>query len=469
MTPEDTGDSPESLITAVQASLNTLKHTHPERSGLLIALSGGLDSMSLLHLCHHFCEDYPQVFPQGLRVIHVNHGLSPRADFWQQHCAETCMSLGIDLVIETLDLQAETGQGLEEVARNARYAAFGRQILSHEILLLAHHQDDFAETVLLRLMRGAGPRGLAGIPLSRPVTNGILWRPLLGFSRAALEAYARHIGLQWVDDESNSDVRFSRNFLRQQIGPELSRHWPSWQKSVMRSAALCAEADQLLQEMAIEQLQQLTADQGRRLRWLTLPEMSGARQRLLIRHWLLRATALTPPWQLVQRIMDEMLAAGPDAQPEISWGKWLIRRYRDTLYLLQAGESMPREVSGSEQLPLLSPKGLFWPRQADGRRGALVLPGNGVLRLHPVSEGGMRWPEGECRVRYRQGGERCALAGRPGRALKKILREADIPPWIRIRTPLLYVDGELAWIPGAGVCEGFAVNGAGWAVVWQMP
>jgi tRNA(Ile)-lysidine synthase len=469
MTTEDTGDSPESLIAGLQASFTTLKRIHPARTGLLIALSGGLDSMSLLHACHQFCQHYPQVFPDGLRVIHVNHGLSPKAGSWQQHCVDTCASLGTALVIETLELQAETGQSLEEKARDARYAAFARHILTHETLLLAHHQDDFAETVLLRLMRGAGPRGLSAIPISRSVADGILWRPLLGFSRAALEKYAKQNGLHWVDDESNSDVRFSRNFLRQQIGPYLSQHWPSWQKSVMRSAVLCAEAEQLLQEMALEQLQTLTEGQNDRLTWVTLPDMSRARQRLLIRHWLLRATALTPPWQLVQRIMDEMLDAGADAQPEISWRQWLIRRHRDALYLLQAHETKQWKVTGSEQLPPMPPKGLIWSRQADGGMDALVLPGNGVLRLHPVSEGGMRWPDGECRVLYRQGGERCALAGRPRRALKKIMQEADIPPWIRTRTPLLYVDGELAWIPGAGVCEGFAGNGVGWAVVWQMP
>lgn len=467
---------PDDAAVAVQLqhSLHLLSQQYPHSTGLVIALSGGLDSVALFDACVRFCDKNPQQYPAGLRAIHVHHGLSVNADAWQHYCQALCSDRGVALSCVSVSVANDSGLGIEAQARHSRYRAFSDQLAAHEVLLMAHHRDDQAETVLLRLLRGAGPGGLAGMPQHRTLGEAVLWRPFLEVSRAELQRYVAARQLRWVDDESNDDVSLSRNYLRHQVIPAIAGHWPDWQGSVLRSGMLGGDAEQLLQELAHDALQPLVscnpgdADQLSLL-WTPLVSMSLARQRLLIRHWLLQQTRQLPGWRLVQRIVHEMLAAAPDAQPQIAWDDWLLRRYRDRLYLNQADELLQQHVSQREQLPDMPHLGFAWLPQPDGRLPALVLPGNGAVRLFQTAQGGMRMPQGECFIRYRVGGERCALPGRPHRALKKILQESALPPWVRARTPLLYVNDELAWIAGVGVCEGFQSDGMGWAVAWQMP
>lgn len=457
------------LSQSLQHSLQLLRQQHPQCTGLVIALSGGLDSVALLDACVHLQSEAPQLFPSGLRALHIHHGLSPNADDWQRHCEQLCSHHGVPLSCVSVQVARDDGQGLEAQAREQRYRVFAGQLAAHEALLMAHHLDDQAETVLLRLLRGAGPGGLAGMPQQRSLGEGVLWRPLLDIPRSGIEHYAHTRQLRWVEDESNTDITLSRNYLRHQVIPAIAEHWPVWRNSVLRSGMLGGDAEQILQELAQETLLPLRDADEQSLQWPPLLDMSPARQRLLIRHWLQQQTGQVPGWRLVHRVMQEVLGAAPDAQPEVAWDDWLLRRYRDRLYLSQAHESVQQRVSQREQLPDMPDAGYAWMPQSDGRLPALVLPGNGAVRLFQIAQGGMRLPQGECRIRYRSGGERCALPGRPHRALKKILQESAIPPWVRARTPLLYVDGELAWIAGVGVCEGFQTDGPGWAVAWQMP
>lgn len=460
-------------VPALLFSLQKLHEQAPDVRTLVIALSGGLDSMVLLDACLSSQNQWISMFPGGIRAIHIHHGLSKHAGSWsafcEQHCAQAGVAFKSTKVGVRLQGLSDAGESLEEAARHARYQAFERDLATDEALLMAHHKDDQAETVLMNLLRGSGARGLAGIPESRPLGRSQLWRPLLQQSRAELETYARHRSLPWVEDESNADTRLSRNFVRHELLPLMATHWPSARDALVRTAQLQADNDELLSLLAHQYLHEHYDAEENSLQVTALLATSPAMQRLVLRHWLHNASCreqadrLWPDWQCLQTLVDEVLLAAPDAEPLLLWQGREIRRFRDRLFMMWPAEALPPP-------PI---DGFLWQQTADGRLPVMVLPGNnGSLRLLHVKEAGMIFPTGECRVRYRGSeGLECALAGRPRRALKKIMQESDVPPWIRARTPLIYIDNQLAWIAGVGVCEGFQTDKGsnGWAVNWQLP
>jgi tRNA(Ile)-lysidine synthase len=279
-----------------------------------IAFSGGLDSTVLLHLLAHLAKT--QSLP-ALSAIHVHHGLQVAADAWPQHCQSVCDALGIALQIVRVKVQA--GASLEQAAREARYAAFGDVTLADDLLLTGQHRDDQAETLLFRLLRGAGVRGLSGMPIQRPMGQGRLVRPLLDVTRAELEAYAKAHQLSWIEDPSNQDRQFSRNYLRHQVMPLLTSRWPQAQASMARSAAHLREAQGLLDELA--QIDLAQAATPSEFEWLGLPslelaplmKLSVARQRNLLSHWLEPQTRLpdTDHWSGC----TDLINATQDASP----------------------------------------------------------------------------------------------------------------------------------------------------------
>ena len=210
-----------------------------------IAFSGGLDSTVLLHLLADLAKT--ELLP-ALSAIHIHHGLQTAADAWPQHCQVVCDALGVPLLIERVKVQP--GASLERAARDARYAVFSAQTLANDVLLTGQHRDDQAETLLFRLLRGAGVRGLSGMPQQRPVGQGTLIRPLLAVTRAELERYAQAHSLSWIEDPSNQHRQFSRNYLRHQVMPALSERWPQAQANMARSAAHLRDAQGLLDELA---------------------------------------------------------------------------------------------------------------------------------------------------------------------------------------------------------------------------
>ena len=468
--------SDKHLAGTAPALLHSLKQLHehfPHGRRLVIALSGGLDSMVLLDACCELQPEWISQFSGGVRAIHVHHGLSVNADRWlafcEQQCAKRAICLSSIKAGAFVRAFCAAGDSIEEAARRARYQSFERELADDEVLLTAHHKNDQAETVLLNLLRGSGARGLSGMPVGRALGQGQLWRPLLQQSRAELEAYALSRALPCIEDESNSDVRMSRNFLRHQVLPLLASHWPAVQDTLLRTAALQADNDQLLSQLAGQYLSQHHDVAENTLHIADLLPATLAMQRLVLRHWLHNASCTQasagqwPEWQSVQTLIDGVMLASADAEPLLQWQGREIRRFRDRLFMMWPAEPLP-------PAPI---DGFLWRQTPDGRLPVMVLPGNnGSLRLLQSREGGMVFPQGECRVRYRGAeGLECALAGRPRRALKKILQESDVPPWVRARTPLIFIDNQLAWIAGVGVCEGFQINngGNGWAVNWQMP
>ena len=409
-----------------------------------VAFSGGLDSTVLLHLLASLAQR--EQFPP-LRAIHIQHGLQVAAEAWPAHCQRVCAALKVPLLVREVQVQA--GASLEQAARDARYAAFASVLGADELLLTAQHRDDQAETLLIRLLRGAGARGLAAMPASRPLGAGQLVRPLLDVSRDELQTYARANGLDWVEDPSNRDERFSRNFLRRQVLPLLTSRWPQAMASMARSAAHLSEAQGLLDELAQGDLAAL--DTPSRFAWLALPslplapllKLSAARQRNLLRYWLAPLTPLPDSDHWVG--WTSLASAAVDAAPIWRLARGELRRADGRLWWLTGA-----------WLQALPPIDL--PLSADT---PMRLPGNGCVRLLGQA------PAGPLYVRYRQSGEQFYLPGRGRRELKRLLNEAGVPGFVRGRLPLLYRGNELLSVANLPQLSVAGLNS--WQFVWQPP
>jgi tRNA(Ile)-lysidine synthase len=381
----------------------------PQRAPVLVGFSGGLDSTVLLHwLAHH-----PQIRDHGLRAIHVHHALHTDADTWLAHCEAICSALSVPLQAIRVHVPRDTGQGLEAAARHARHAAFTRHLAEHETLALAHHQDDQAETFLLRALRGSGCDGLAAMQMWREYQPGWLWRPLLDTPRAELLAYAQTHTLTWLDDPSNRDTDFDRNFLRNTVFPLLQQRWPQASACFARSAALSAQATTLLNEEDAHALRkvQYSADT---LHVESLRQLSPARRARVLRLWVSLLGLPALPGQGVRHIESDLLPAQHDTEACFIWAQTKIQRWRGYLH---AG--MQREL----------PKD--WSALWDTAQ-PLTLPTGDTLTLL-----GPPFPQ-VLRVHARQGGERIRLPNRQhSHALKQVLQDNAIPPWHRLRMPLL--------------------------------
>ena len=385
-----------------------------------VALSGGLDSTVLLHLLAQLRQTH--TLPP-ITAVHVHHGLQAAADAWPAHCQVLCDALSVPLQVVRVQVQA--GASLERAARDARYQAFVVVTQEQEVLLTAQHRDDQAETLLFRLLRGAGVSGLAAMPRQRRLGEGHLCRPLLDVSRTELEAYAREQHLSWVEDPSNTQTAFSRNYLRHEVFPLLTRRWPQAAASMARSAAHCAEAQGLLEELAQQDLQAGIC--ATEFAWLGLPSLelaplvglSPARQRNALRHWLAAFSRLpdTDHWAGWEALRD----ARDDAQPVWRLGDGELHRAGGRIWWL-SGEWLRQPVAP-----------LSWEHPDQ----PLILPNNGQLQL--VGD----IPDGPLQVSYRQGGEVMALAQRGHRDLKRLLNERGVPLFARGRLPLLYRQEQL--------------------------
>ena len=416
--------SPENLI-------DTLRGL-PAAQRYWVALSGGLDSSVLLHAL----ATRRDALPGKLRAVHVDHGLNPQSGGWRRHCEHLCASLGVPLESRTVTVAPAPGESQEAVAREQRYAAFRSVLGVDDLLLLAQHQDDQAETILLQALRGAGVRGLAAMP-ELAMNEGLhLARPLLAYPRTELEAWARAQGLAWIEDPSNADTGFDRNYLRHEVLPRLKARWPAVGETLSRSARLSAEADGLLQELAEGDAVRYRLQETLPLK--ALQELSAPRARNLMRHWLQGRGLPLPPAHKLDEILRQA-GARTDRNPCVDWEGGEVRRYRQRLYAQRPVAAAPAGFS-------LKPGVIH-------ELGA----GLGALRLVPAPGEGLRaalcGPAG-LTVAFRQGGESCRPEGRAHeRPLKKWLQELHVVPWLRDRLPLLHTGSELLAVAGLFVCE----------------
>ncbi|QJD30205.1 tRNA lysidine(34) synthetase TilS [Methylococcus geothermalis] len=398
-----------------------------------VAFSGGLDSTVLLDLM----QELRFLIPFELQAVHVHHGLLAEADGWSRHCAEVAGKYGIVLDTLRVDACPRPGESPEGAARTARYRAFEALLNPGDILLTAQHLDDQAETLLLQLMRGAGLPGLAAMPAVAPFGRGMLHRPLLRFSRREILEYARNKGLTWIEDPSNRDERYDRNFIRRRIMPQLATRWPAIAANLARSAGHCAEAAGLLDKQADTLAAAATpADDPASLDVIAVRALPPDEQRLLLRRWIKKRGLRAPSAKLLERIRWEILESSGEHAPAIAWADGDVRRYRQRLYLVPPATDFAPS----------------WTSDWTGET-LLRLPGGDSLVASLESGPGIdpaRWRDGTITVRYRRQGDRIEPAGRLGhRELKKLFQEAGLPPWERNRQPIVCIDGRIAAIGGS--------------------
>jgi tRNA(Ile)-lysidine synthase len=419
----DAGPNPARLLDGLAALLDN----HPHTRHLIVGYSGGLDSHALLHLLATNRACWPG---RTLAAVYVDHGLQTASVRWGEHCARTCHELDIPFRVLRIDARPLPGESPEAAARRTRYAALAAELEPDAALLTAHHRDDQVETLLLQLLRGAGPHGLAAMPTTSRLGPGWLLRPLLEVDRSELLDYALKHGLRWIEDVSNADTRFDRNYLRQRILPLLRERWPAVGRNLARSAQWCAETANWLDADADADLARVAAQRPDTLHIPALRELSEPRQRNALRRWLRRLGLPVPDAQQLRHILHDALTAARDRQPCIRWPGGEVRRYRDTLYALP-----PLVTHDARQT-------FIWRHETNGYP-PLDLPGLGTLRLLATFGEGLRAETlagAALTIRFRQGGERFRPVGRHhSQELKKLLQEAGIPPWKRDRLPLIYL------------------------------
>ncbi|NOZ10959.1 MAG: tRNA lysidine(34) synthetase TilS [Gammaproteobacteria bacterium] len=412
-----------------------------------VAYSGGMDSHVLLHGLSELRGS------MGLKLVarHINHGLNPQSDSWATHCQEQCDRLSVVCQTEKLKLKRGARESLEATARQARYDCLQRVLEPGDVLATAHHLDDQAETVLMMLLRGSGLPGLAAMPRRRAFGVGTLLRPLLGYSRRDLWGYAQVHGLCWVDDSSNQDVDFSRNFIRHRIFPVLQGRWPQVAQVLTRSASHCAEAAQLLDELARADLALCQGEYSGLLQpaapVLSVAAVTGLdliRQKNLIRYWCRCVVGSTPHTGLLDEILQGVVVHGESGRARVCWRGQVIRRYRDCLVIVP-----DFELPGADQEIQWDLGGPLTIKSLGLRLSKMDCPGMGIDPRHLPSSG--------ISLRWRQGGEICHLPGREGgHALKKLYQERGIPPWERQQIPLIYIGDTLVGVAGLWTCHAFA-------------
>jgi tRNA(Ile)-lysidine synthase len=397
---------------------------------VLVGLSGGLDSMALLDLLQRAA---PRCRVR-LAALHVNHQLSPNAGSWEAFCRRACRDRAIPLRCVRVDIPG--GSGLEAGARSARYAALLSQPV--EFVALAHHQDDQCETVLLQLLRGAGVRGLAGMPGIRKdedLGHPSILRPLLDVPRSEIERYARRRHLEWIEDESNRDTRFARNFLRHELLPVLARRLPSYRATLARSARHLAEAARLLDELAEIDAHGVLREGA--LAAGGLGDLPPARARNLLRWFLARHGAAMPNAERLNEVLRQIADARNDAKIRVEIAGHELYCWKGGIHLVPGrppAVPLAREWRHERRLALPELGGtLVFARG----RGA----GISLKRLDAAT----------VTLRSRVGGERLRPdCRRPRRTVKNLLQEREVPPWLRARIPLLYCGEELVWVAGLG-------------------
>lgn len=421
-------------------------------SKIILAFSGGVDSRLLLELLSR----YQQVNSTGnnpikCHAVYVHHGLSSNADDWADKCLMWAEQVGITCSVEQVNLDINSGDSIELLAREARYQVLSMHIQAGDLLLTGQHADDQVETFLLALKRGSGPKGLSSMAESMPFAGGMLVRPLLAIKREQIEAAAKEEGLDWVEDESNQDTRYDRNFLRHRIVPDLSERWPSIHQAVQRSASLCAQQEALLDELlgavferALQSDLSLSIDE-----LVTHSDLARAR---LIRMWLAKLNANMPTQVQLNLIWNEVGLAQQDANPKLQLKQGEVRRFQNRLYWVTETADVTTWQSDI---------------QTDT---ALVLPERlGELTLNTSSEQATIAlpPQPELlRVTFNPEG----LSAHPttrnhSRKLKKLFQEYNVPSWLRRQIPILMYQNQVVAVAGLFVDRAF--SGQDCELIWR--
>lgn len=440
----------------------------PIRDHYFIALSGGLDSVALLYFSLPFLKKHAK----KIEVIHINHGLSESAVSWATFCAELCQCLGLDLHIENVSVLAD-GSGIEAAARKSRYAVFERYLEQGGLLLQGHHLNDQAETVLMRLFKGLGPEALKGIPQSRVLSKGAIFRPWLSLSRDVLSKDVTRLGLSWVEDESNLDLRFDRNYIRNQVLPFLKERRTTIIEDLSNAAKKAQASSDFINEWCESQEQFFLcaryADE-QALDIATLRTYTELQKQFTIRYWLDLHGIAHPAEKNFNRIIPELLSASTDSQAEVSWHNILLRVFDGALFCLPRGvnknDSFHVQVSLDDlrvkedrQIAISLPFGELLisldVQSIDISSSQVKINSNKIIELAcqiPISTKRLS-------IRSRQGGEKMYISNDHSTELKKLYQTKKVLPWYRDKLPLVYIENQLicslaGFVAGAFYCKG---------------
>lgn len=432
----------------VEQQLSDFIQQYPQNSRLLVAFSGGCDSIVLLHALHTLFPDRKPL------AIHINHGLQAQSNDWARFCADYAHHKDIQFHLVEVQLDPKAAN-IEERARIVRYQAFAAHMQANDLLLTAHHQDDQAETFLLQLLRGAGLDGLGGIKPINDFPPGKLARPLLGLSRDQLEDYARLNELKWVEDPSNADTRFDRNFLRQQILPQLQSRWPGAPRTIARAAQNCREAAELVDSFAQQDLHYCLGAYQHSLSIEKLKQLSVARQHALVRSWVKHNDLPMPDRQMVETICDELVNCREDSEPVLKWSYVNLHRFKGFLYLIADDLHEKQEKIICELTP--------W----DLSTGKLELPFP-VGRL--LFEAAGEKQTVQLGISFREPGQSVKLvnASDHHKKLKKLFQTWSVPPWMRDHVPLLFINNEMIAIADYAKCSTSFQSNID-VIKWQLP
>jgi len=422
-----------SLLHLVEKAFLALNQSHKQMKSMTVALSGGVDSVVLLHLLHQLQEKHRFT----LKASHVHHGLSKHADQWVKFCEALCRKWSIALEVHHIQLPKKKSLGIEGEARRLRYEKLLKS--QTDLVVLAHHEDDQAETFLLQLIRGAGVKGLSSMAHFDDTRR--LWRPLLNASRIDIESYAKKHKLKWIEDESNQNIDFDRNFIRSKILPLLKNRFNHIIKVISRSATHLAEAQHLLDDLARLDLKSLLKSNNykHKLNVKTLDKLSNARAKNVLRFWLEINAQLMPSKDLLDELLRQVLTAKKDATIKIYLSKeFEIRRYQDEIYIVSKNQQTHKNYE------------IIWAGESE-----IILPNGQKLTFKKVKGRGIHLKflgHQKLKIRNRQGGESFKPdSKRPTKKIKQLLQESDLPPWERENLPLIFVGDELAAVPNFGV------------------
>lgn len=403
---------------------------------IFVAYSGGLDSCVLLHLLTQVRRYQPGL---NLSAIHINHSLSANAKSWDRHCKKICKDLKVKYITKQVNANVKIkDHSLEEIARNLRYEVFAEILPKNAVLMTAHHANDQAETLLLQLFRGAGPKGLSAMAVKKEFAKGWLVRPLLRFSRADLLEYAKEHKLNWIEDESNTDTKFSRNLVRHALMPIIMQNWPGATKVLNRVAGLCAQANELMEELGRQDLI-LTTETKDVISINALKQLSITRQCNVLRFWLQSLNLPIPSEVKIQEILRTAVNSREDVNPVIAWPGVQIRRFNGNLYAISPLLIHDNKVI----LPFDIKKKLNLPSDL------------GVLSIKINKDVAKNYQNKKFSIRFRTGGEKVFLLKRQAtHELKKLMQEWQVPPWMRDRIPLVYYEDQIIAVPGFYTIDG---------------
>jgi tRNA(Ile)-lysidine synthase len=440
-----------SLLNEVDQAFIRLTQAHKKIKSMTVALSGGVDSVVLLNLLHQLQKKHHFT----LKASHVHHGLSQNADKWANFCEKLCRKLSVPLDIHYIQLPKKKSLGIEGEARQLRYEKLLQS--KSDVVVLAHHGDDQAETFLLQLIRGAGVKGLSSMAHFDETRR--LWRPLLNTSRIDIESYAKLHKLKWIEDESNENTDFDRNFIRSKFLPILKNRFNHIFKVISRSTSHLAEAQNLLDDLARLDLKNYLKSNKykHKLQVNTLNKLSISRAKNVLRYWLEMNDQLMPSKDLLEELLRQVLTAKKDATIKIQLSKaFEIRRYQDEIYIVKKN---PQNQKNYE---------MIWNGESK-----ILLPNGSILTFKKVKGRGINLKflkDNKLKISNRKGGEFFKPdQKRPTKKVKQLLQESDLPPWEREKLPLIFVGKDLVYVPGFGIENRYQAQplNMGLEVTWE--